>query len=67
MVVLAAMAVAGGRAQAPVTAADITRLETTAAEIERVVPPLQKTDPTLAGQIEKTLAGTRRTRSPISR
>ena len=55
VVVLAGMAVGVVRAQAPVTAADITRLETSVAEIERMVPPLRSTDPTLAGQIEKTL------------
>ena len=55
VVVLAVMAVGVVRAQAPVTAADITRLETSVAEIERMVPPLRSTDPTLAGQIEKTL------------
>jgi hypothetical protein len=59
LLVLAAVTVAATvvvRAQAPVTAADITRLETTAGEIERLAAALKKSDPTLAAQVEKTLA-----------
>jgi hypothetical protein len=44
------------RAQAQVTAADITRLETSAADIERLAAPLKQSDPTLSAQVEKTLA-----------
>lgn len=43
------------RAQAPVTAADLTRLETSATDIEKLVVSLKKTDATLAAQVEKTL------------
>lgn len=46
-------------AQAPVTAADITRLETTAADLDRQVIALKKTDPTLAASVEKSLADLR--------
>jgi hypothetical protein len=42
-------------AQAPVTAADLTRLETTAAEIERQVASVRATDPSLAANVEKSL------------
>lgn len=43
-------------AQAAVTAADLTRLETTADEVGRNVAALRKTDPTLAETVDKTLA-----------
>lgn len=43
-------------AQAPVGTADITRLETTAAEIGRQVTALKASDPTLAADVEKSLA-----------
>src|SRR5688572_26884947 len=43
-------------AQAPVTAAEIDRLDAAAAEIDRQIRPLERTDPTLAGQSMKTLA-----------
>jgi hypothetical protein len=43
-------------AQTAVTSLDITRLETSAAEIDKLVPDLRKTDPTLASQVEKSLA-----------
>ena len=53
------------RAQAPVTAADLTRLEATAAEIERQVATLKKTDPTLAAEVEQIAGGSaRRDRLP---
>src|SRR5262245_58475783 len=42
-------------AQAAVTAADITRLENTAADIGRQVTALRKTDPTLANDVDRTL------------
>jgi len=42
-------------AQAQVTSADITRLETTATEIERNATALKKTDATLAADVEKQL------------
>lgn len=44
-----------GAVQAPVTLADLTRLDATAAEIEKQAAALKPTDPTLAGQIEKTI------------
>jgi hypothetical protein len=43
-------------AQAPVTAADLTRLDATVAEIERQLATLNKTDVTLAADVDKTLA-----------
>jgi len=43
-------------AQTAVTEADLTRLETTAGDIARQVPTIEKTDATLAGEIRKTLA-----------
>jgi hypothetical protein len=42
--------------QATVTAADITRLEDTAAEIERSAAALKASDPTLAATVERSLA-----------
>ena len=56
VVVLFVLALGVVHAQAPVSAADITRLETSAAEIDRLVVSLRTTDPTLAGQISTTLA-----------
>ena len=43
-------------AQTAVTAADITRLESSAADIDKLLANLRKTDPTLASQVEKSLA-----------
>lgn len=43
-------------AQTAVTEADLTRLETSAGDIARQVPAIEKTDATLAGEIRKTLA-----------
>jgi hypothetical protein len=43
------------RGQAPVSAADLTRLETTVGEIDKALVSLKRTDPTLAAQVEKTL------------
>jgi septal ring factor EnvC (AmiA/AmiB activator) len=43
-------------AQAAVTASDLTRLENTAAEIEKMATSLKKTDATRAVDVEKTLA-----------
>lgn len=58
LVLAGAMAVAAVPAwgQAPVTAADIGRLETTAGEIGRQVETLRQTDPTLAGDVSARLA-----------
>ena len=47
------------RAQAQVTPADITRLETSAGEIDKLAAALKKSDPTLATEVEKTLADLR--------
>lgn len=46
-------------AQAVVTSADITRLETTADEIARQVDALKSTDPTLAADVARTLGDLR--------
>ena len=54
---LAAPAMA--RAQTAVTSADITRLETTVAEVERHLVNLKSTDATLATQVERQLADVR--------
>jgi len=43
-------------AQAPVTASDLSRLETTAGEIGKQVQALGKSDPTLAADVERSLA-----------
>ena len=56
----AALAVAvSASAQATVTAADLTRLESTAAEIDRQVGTLRTSDPTLATEVEASLADLR--------
>ena len=47
------------RAQAPVTAADLTRLDSAVQEIERQVVALQKTDATLAADVDRSLADLR--------
>jgi hypothetical protein len=60
MFVMAALLVtATVRAQAPVTAADLTRLDSAVQEIERQVVTLQKTDPTLAADVDRSLADLR--------
>lgn len=46
-------------AQAPVTAADLTRLETTVGEIQRQVETLSRTDATLATDVTRSLADLR--------
>lgn len=56
LIVLLAGAVALG-AQGAVTEADITRLETTASDISKQVPVLEKSDATLAADVRKTLTG----------
>jgi hypothetical protein len=59
---LAALVVAvaaSARAQTAVTASDITRLENTANEIGGMANQLQKTDPTRAASVKKTLADLR--------
>lgn len=47
------------RAQTAVTSADITKLETTASEVERHLVNLKATDATLAAQVERQLADVR--------
>lgn len=42
-------------AQAPVTSADLSRLEASAAEIEQLAAKLKTSDPTLAAEVEKSL------------
>ena len=42
--------------QGPVTTADISRLETTAADISRQVTNLRRSDPTLANDVDRTLS-----------
>lgn len=60
MVLAAAMAVSGVRPawsqQTAVTTADITRLETTAAEIQKQADTLKATDATLAADVSRSLA-----------
>ncbi len=46
-------------AQAPVSASDLTRLDTTAGEIDKQVATLQRTDPTLAADVQKRLSDLR--------
>jgi hypothetical protein len=46
---------AGAWVQATVTAGDLTRLETTASDIDKQVTTLRRTDPTLAGEVAKSL------------
>lgn len=58
VVVLLGLA-ASAWAQAAVTAVELTRLETTAGEIEKQAAGLKKTDATLATLVEKTLADLR--------
>ncbi|MGE5836571.1 MAG: hypothetical protein ACM4AI_19005, partial [Acidobacteriota bacterium] len=47
------------RAQAPVTAADLSRLDSAVAEIDRQVVALKKTDPTLAADVDRSLTDLR--------
>lgn len=47
------------RAQAPITAADLSRLETSAAEVEQLAAGLKKTDATLAADVGRSLAEVR--------
>jgi len=54
LVILLAGAVALG-AQGAVTEADITKLETTATDISKQLPALEKSDATLAADVKKTL------------
>lgn len=57
VVLTAALSVAAisVQAQAPVTAADLVRLESTAAEIDRQVDSLRTSDPTLAADLSQAL------------
>ena len=50
------MALASTASAQAVTANDITALETTAADVARLAMALKKSDPTLGGQVERTLA-----------
>jgi hypothetical protein len=57
ILLLAALAVGGAAwAQSPVTAADLTRLETTVSDIRRQAASLRTSDPTLAAEVEQSLA-----------
>lgn len=47
------------RAQAPVTAADLSRLDSAVAEIDRQVVALKKTDATLAADVDRSLTDLR--------
>jgi hypothetical protein len=51
-----AIAAQAWAAQAPVTAADLSRLETTVEEIDRQATSLRTTDPTLATDVSRSLA-----------
>jgi len=46
-------------AQAPVTAADLSRLEASASEVERLAASLRASDATLAGEVDRSLANLR--------
>ena len=59
LIVAALFLTASAGAQAPVTAADLTRLDTSVTEIERQVTTLRRTDATLAADIERSLADLR--------
>ena len=59
MLVIALMFAVGAWAQEVVTAADLTRLETTAGEIATRTEQLRKTDPTLAADVSKSLTDLR--------
>ncbi|HYN08857.1 MAG TPA: hypothetical protein VES67_15860 [Vicinamibacterales bacterium] len=59
LVIVALFLTASVGAQAPVTAADLTRLDTAVAEIERQLATLNKTDVTLAAEVDKSLADLR--------
>jgi hypothetical protein len=49
------VAAAPARAQAPVTSADLTRLESSATEVQKQADALKASDPTLAAEIQKSL------------
>jgi hypothetical protein len=56
LVLLAGLAAAvPARAQAPVTVADLTRLEASAGDIDKQLATLRRTDPTLAGDVQRSL------------
>ena len=59
LIALSATSVAGQQTTPPpagqVTSADISRLETTATEIERALTSLKKSDPTLAGELQRSI------------
>lgn len=59
MLLMALTIAAGALAQEVVTAADLTRLETTAAEIAVRTEELRKTDPTLAADVSNALTDLR--------
>ncbi len=54
--VAALIAAAPAAAQAPVTASDLSRLESTVSEIRTQVETLKKTDPTLASDVSQSLS-----------
>lgn len=58
-ILLALASAAAARAQAPVAAGDIARLESSATEIDRQVTTLKRTDPTLAADVGKSLVDLR--------
>lgn len=59
LLIVALLLTASVGAQAPVSAADLTRLDTTVTEIERQLATLNKTDVTLAAEVDKSLADLR--------
>jgi hypothetical protein len=59
LLIVALLLTAPVGAQAPVSAADLTRLDTTVTEIERQLATLNKTDVTLAAEVDKSLADLR--------
>jgi hypothetical protein len=56
---LATVSTVAFQSQAAVTAADLAQLETSAADIDRLIPKLRSSDATLAVEVEKTLSDVR--------
>lgn len=59
LVAAALLATTSAWAQTTVTTADLTRLETTVGDIERQIVTLKKSDPTLAADVDRSLADLR--------
>jgi hypothetical protein len=57
--VLATVTMSAGQSSTPVSAADLTQLETSAADVDRLVVKLRPSDATLATEIDKALVDVR--------